>query len=69
MPLMGALGGKNASIISFIGGTDADTRAAVSLGDQGVLRNDVEFFALDDAATAFARLEKGEITGRGIIVP
>jgi len=69
MPLMGALGGKNASIISFIGGTDADTRAAVALGDQGLLRNDVELFDLEDAATAFDRLSKGQITGRGIIVP
>ena len=68
-PLMGALGGKNASIISFVGGTDEDTRAAVSLGDQGVLRNDVELFDLEDASIAFERLTKGEITGRGIIVP
>ena len=66
---MGALGGKNASIISFVGGTDEDTRAAVSLGDQGVLRNDVELFDLEDASIAFERLTKGEITGRGIIVP
>lgn len=68
-PLMGALGGKNASLISFIGGTDADTRAAVALGDQGILRNDVELFPLEEAETAFARLERGEISGRGIIVP
>lgn len=69
MPLMGALSGRNASIISFVGGTDADTRAAVALGDQGVLRNDVELFDLAEAGIAFDRLGKGEIKGRGIIVP
>lgn len=69
MPLMSALSGRNAEIISFVGGTDADTRAAVALGDQGVLRNDVELFDLEDAATAFERLARGQINGRGIIAP
>ncbi len=68
-PLMAALSSKNASIISCMGGTDADTRAAIALGDQGVLRNDVEEFAIEDAALAFERLEQGRITGRAIIVP
>ena len=49
---------------TFVGGTDADTRAAVSLGDQGLLHNDVELFDLDDAPTAFDRLSKGQIAGR-----
>lgn len=69
LPIMSAIAGKNASIISFIGGTDADTRAAVSLGDQGMLRNDVELFDIADAGKAFDRLAAGEMTGRGIIVP
>ncbi len=69
MPLMGAIAGRNATIISFIGGTDADTRAAIDLGDQGLLRNDVEFFDLADAQKAFDRLAAGKMVGRGIIVP
>ena len=69
MPIMGAIAGKNATIISFIGGTDADTRAAVTLGDQGLLRNDVEFFDLADSQKAFDRLAAGKMVGRGIIVP
>lgn len=69
MPIMGAIAGKNASIISFIGGTDADTRAAVELADQGLLRNDVELFDLADSSKAFDRLAAGEMRGRGIIVP
>ena len=69
MPIMGAIAGKNAEIISFIGGTDADTRAAVALGDQGVLENEVEEFSLDDADEAFGRLQRGEIAGRAVVVP
>jgi len=69
IPLMAAIAGKNASIISFIGGTDADTRAAISLGDQGLLRNDVEFFDIADSSKAFERLAAGKMVGRGIIVP
>ncbi|MCA9502875.1 MAG: alcohol dehydrogenase catalytic domain-containing protein [Myxococcales bacterium] len=68
-PLMGALAGKNASIISFVGGTAADTRAALDLADQGLLRNDVELFDLADAQKAFDKLAAGELVGRGIIVP
>lgn len=69
MPLMGAIAGKNASIISFVGGTDADTRAAVALGDQGLLQNDVELFDIADSTLAFDRLAAGQMVGRGIIVP
>ena len=68
-PLMGAISGKNATILSFVGGTDADTRAAIALGDQGLLRNDVELFDLPQAPEAFARLAAGEMVGRGILVP
>jgi len=69
LPIMSAIAAKNATIISFIGGTDADTRAAIDLGDQGLLRNDVEFFDLADSHKAFDRLAAGEMVGRGIIVP
>ena len=69
VPLMGALSGRNASIISFVGGTDADVRAAIGLAEQGALRNDVELFDLGEASLAFERLAAGEIKGRGIIVP
>jgi len=69
LPIMGAIAAKNATIISFIGGTDSDTRAAIDLGDQGLLRNDVEFFDLADSQKAFDRLAAGQMVGRGIIVP
>ncbi len=68
-PLMGAIASKGATICSFIGGTDADTRAAIDLANQGLLRNDVELFGLDEAAAAYAKLKAGELVGRGVIVP
>jgi len=68
-PLFGALAGKSASISSFIGGTIADTRAALALADQGLLRNDVELFDIKDTDKAFERLASGQLTGRAVIVP
>ena len=69
MPLFGALANKAATITSFIGGTIADTRAVLALADQGLLRNDVEFFDITDSPKAFAKLAAGELLGRAVIVP
>jgi len=68
-PLMGALAGKGASILSFVGGTADDTRSAIELAEQGLLRNDVEFFDIEDTAQAFERLAAGKLAGRAVIVP
>ena len=68
-PLFGALAGKSASITSFIGGTIADTRAALALADQGMLRNDVELFDIADSQKALDKLASGQLTGRAVIVP
>ncbi len=68
-PLFEALAGKSASISSFVGGTIADTRAALALADQGLLRNDVELFEIDDTEQAFKRLASGRLTGRAVIIP
>ncbi len=68
-PLMGALAGKGASICSFVGGTAEDTRSAIDLAEQGLLRNDVEFFDIADSAKAFERLAAGTLSGRAVIVP
>ena len=68
-PLMGALSGKGASICSFVGGTAEDTRAAIGLAEQGLLRNDVEFFDIADSEKAFERLAAGKLAGRAVIVP
>jgi propanol-preferring alcohol dehydrogenase len=69
VPLMGALSGKGASICSFVGGTAEDTRAAIGLAEQGLLRNDVEFFDIADSAKAFEKLAAGQLAGRAVIVP
>lgn len=68
-PLMGALAGKGASICSFVGGTAEDTRSAIELAEQGLLRNDVELFGIEDTEQAFAKLAAGQLAGRAIIVP
>ena len=68
-PLFGALAGKAASISSFIGGTIADTRAALALADQGMLQNDVEVFDISDTQKAFEKLAAGQLVGRAVIVP
>jgi len=69
VPLMGALSGKGASICSFVGGTVEDTRSAIELAEQGLLRNDVVLFDIADSAKAFERLAAGQLAGRAVIVP
>ena len=69
MPLMAALASKSASITSFIGGTISDTRAVLALADQGILRNDVEFFDIEDSQKAMDELAAGRLEGRAVIVP
>jgi alcohol dehydrogenase, propanol-preferring len=68
-PLMGALASKGASIVSFVGGTAEDTRSAIELAEQGLLRNDVELFDIADSAKAFEKLAAGQLAGRAVIVP
>lgn len=69
MPLMSALASKGASVCSFVGGTAEDTRSAIELAEQGLLRNDIEFFDIADTAKAFERLAAGKLIGRAVIVP
>jgi propanol-preferring alcohol dehydrogenase len=69
MPLFGALASKSVSVTSFVGGTLADTHAVLALADDGVLRNDVEFFDIAESSTAFEKLAAGELLGRAVIVP
>ena len=69
MPLMSALASKSAWVTSFIGGTITDTREVLALADQGMLRNDVEFFGIEEAPKAMEALEAGRLVGRAVIVP
>ena len=69
MPLMSALASKGASVCSFVGGTVEDTRSAIELAEQGLLRNDIEFFDIAATAKAFERLAAGKLVGRAVIVP
>ncbi len=51
------------------GGTRADLQEVVALAQRGDIEVHVERFALDDAAQAFAKLERGDIAGRAVLVP
>ncbi|MFJ9895465.1 zinc-binding dehydrogenase [Streptomyces sp. NPDC091280] len=43
--------------------------AVVALAREGVLKADVERFALSDAAEAIGRLRTGAVRGRAVLVP
>ncbi len=58
-----------ASVRTSYGGTKSDLLGCVALAHSGQLTVDVETFALDDALTAFDRLEQGSITGRAVLIP
>lgn len=50
-------------------GTRAELQEVIALGRQGLLRADVQTFALPEAMQAYERLRRGEIHGRAVIVP
>lgn len=51
------------------GGTRRDLQEVVALAQKGHIEVHVERFGLDDAAQALEKLERGEITGRAVLVP
>lgn len=51
------------------GGTRRDLQEVVALAQRGHVDVHVNRFGLDDAADALARLERGEIPGRAVLVP
>lgn len=68
-PRFGAGWPWGASLRSSYGGTMSDLEACVALAEVGRLTVETETFALDDALTAFDRLEQGTIRGRAVLVP
>lgn len=50
-------------------GTRAELLEVVDLARAGHIRAHVERFGLDDTAEAYARLDRGEIDGRAVVVP
>lgn len=51
------------------GGTRRDLQEVVALAQKGRIEVHVERFGLDDAAQTLDKLERGEISGRGVLVP
>lgn len=68
-PRFGAGWPWGASLRSSYGGTMADLEACVALAEAGRLTVETETFGLEDALTAFDRLEQGAIRGRAVLVP
>ncbi|OZC57651.1 alcohol dehydrogenase [Rhodococcus sp. RS1C4] len=54
--------------VPYWGGRD-ELFELVDLAKEGILRIDIEEFALDDAAQAYRRLAEGTLTGRAVVVP
>ncbi|MBO4210558.1 NAD(P)-dependent alcohol dehydrogenase [Micromonospora echinofusca] len=50
-------------------GTRAELQEVIALAQAGVLRADVQTFPLEQAPEAYAKLRRGEIHGRAVIVP
>ncbi len=60
---------RDAEVFTFQGSDLADGRAVIALAEEGRLRVDVEAFALDDVADAYAALEAGTLGGRAVVRP
>jgi propanol-preferring alcohol dehydrogenase len=58
---------RDADVFSFQGSTIADAHDVVRLAEAGLIRNDVERFALDQVGDAYARLERGDLRGRAVV--
>lgn len=58
-----------ASVRKSYGGTRSDLVDAIALAQAGRLTVEVDRFELDDARTAFDRLEAGQVRGRAVLVP
>jgi propanol-preferring alcohol dehydrogenase len=78
--LVGAAGGalaapwfstlpREADIFTFQGSCRSDVEAVVALAEAGKIEIPVQRFSLDDAASAYAALDAGTLTGRAIVVP
>ncbi|WP_329519974.1 NAD(P)-dependent alcohol dehydrogenase [Spirillospora sp. NBC_01491] len=60
---------RDGEVFTFQGSTIADVQEVVALAERGVVRNEVELFPLDRVQDAYARLDKGELRGRAVVVP
>ncbi|HEX2575124.1 MAG TPA: alcohol dehydrogenase catalytic domain-containing protein [Aquihabitans sp.] len=60
---------RDAEVVTFQGSDLADARAVIELAAAGRIRVEVERFALDRVADAYAALDAGTLTGRAVVAP
>jgi propanol-preferring alcohol dehydrogenase len=60
---------KDGEVFTFTGSTIADLKAVVALAEQGKLRNDTESFGFSQVPEAYAKLDRGELIGRAVVLP
>jgi len=60
---------KDGEVFTFTGSSISDLSEVVKLAEQGLLRNDTEHFAFDRVLQAYAKLIRGELTGRAVVTP
>lgn len=58
-----------ASVATTYWGSVTELAEVVALAERGVLNIHVERFSLEDAMSAYGRLQRGEIEGRAVIIP
>jgi len=60
---------SGASIMAVLGGSTAELAEVIALAEAGRLKAHTERFPLGEAPAVFEKLEKGEITGRAVLIP
>jgi propanol-preferring alcohol dehydrogenase len=60
---------RDADVFHFQGSNIADVQDVVALVEAGLVRNDVEQFALSRVADAYDALEHGRLKGRAVVTP
>ncbi|HEX8804733.1 MAG TPA: alcohol dehydrogenase catalytic domain-containing protein, partial [Acidimicrobiales bacterium] len=60
---------RDAEVFTFQGSSIADAVEVVRLAEAGLIRSEVDRFRLADVADAYARLERGALRGRAVVVP
>ncbi|RDI55532.1 NAD(P)-dependent alcohol dehydrogenase [Nocardia mexicana] len=58
-----------ATVRKSLGGTKSDLIESLALAQAGRLRIEVERYSLAEGPEAFARLDKGQVRGRAVLVP
>ncbi len=58
---------KDGEVFSYQGATLEDMREVIALAEAGKIRNDVDVYPFSDVEEAYAKLVRGELTGRAVV--